>query len=242
MSKRRDHHRRKIFATIYVFMIIGLALILIGGLYIAFSPNVVDVIKKEYLVSIPRKYYGEIVLSPEGGQRLVSENILEIYNITIEGGILKTIANFNTNKTYFFVTARVEGTSSVSPINMVLYLSGVNGTKVGGAQYINNSNAIESENILVFSQLPQGNYKLEVLSNTNIFVKRIVVRGMYYKDIPYTIMSLELRPEEFQHHMLYYIDRIDFRGLQIAMVTMLLGFAMIIIPLMIYMITSIQKQ
>lgn len=241
MSKRRDHSLKRRITFIYVFMIIGLILVLVGGFYLVFSSNVISIVKKEYLISIPRKYYGEIILSPEGGQRLVSETILEIHNVTIERGMLRTVASFNINKTYFFVTARVEGNSFNSPINMVLYLSGVNGTKIGGAQYINRTNVIESENILVFSQLPQGNYKLEILSNTDIFIKNIVLRGMYYKDIPYTIMSLELRPEEFQHHVLYYIDKIDFKGLWISIFIMMLGFTAIVISFMMYMIISIQK-
>jgi len=241
MSKRRDYHLKRKVTLIYVLMIIGLILVLVGGFYLVLSSDAVNVVRKEYAISIPNRYYGEIILSPEGGQRLVSEAILEIHNITIERGMLRTIASFNTNKTYLFVTARVIGNSSDSPINMVLYLSDVNGTKIGGAQYINRTNVIESENILVFSQLPQGNYKLEILSNTDMFIRSITLRGIYYKDIRYPIISLELRPEQFQHHELYYIDKIDFKGLWISIFIMMLGFTVIVTSFMIYIAINIQK-
>jgi len=239
MSKRREHYLEGRSRVLFIIITIGLIIIFAGGLYMISAG--VNVIKKGYVISIPNKYYGEIVLSPEGGQRIDSETILNISSISIEKGITKSIASITTNRTYMFILARVEGNASEAPINIVLYLSNMNGTVVGGTQYVNKSSIINSENILVFSPLPQGSYELKILSNSDTFVRRIVVRGIYYKEITNPLLSVELRPEGFTHHTLYYIDSIDLRNLLISMFLMLLGFTMIVLSLTIYMITIVKK-
>jgi len=239
MSKRRERYLKGKSIALFTIVTIGLVIIFAGGLYMISAG--VNVIKKGYVISIPNKYYGEIVLSPEGGQRLDTETILNISSISIEKGVTKSIARITINRTYIFVVARVEGNASEAPINIVLYLSNMNGTIVGGTQYVNKSSIINSENILVFSPLPQGSYELKILSNSDTFVRRIMVRGIYYKEITNPLLSVELRPEGFTQHTLYYIDSIDLRNLLISMFLMLLGFTMIILSLMIYIVAIVRK-
>lgn len=234
MSKKIKFSNNRKIIVIYLVILIGFIMFVVGWLNIVYFGGV-DIVKRPYVISIPRKYFGEIILSPEGEQKLGLKLIAEAYNVSVREGAKEDVISFSTNTSYIWATIKVKGrTLNKNFVDMVVYLNRVDGTVVGGTRITNKSDIIDSEYILTLGSLNEGNYTLEILSNSHMFIEYIALRGLRYEVLPGPVISIAFSPEEFYHHTLYYIDRIDFRGLWMSMAIITIGFITIAVALLLY--------
>lgn len=207
---------------------------IVGWLNIIYFGSI-DIVKRSYAISIPKKYSGEVTLSPEGGQRLSLKPIAEARNVSIREGAQEDIISFSTNTSYIWATVKVKGkTVNKTFVDMIVYLNKVDGTIVGGTRITNKSDIVNSEYILTLDSLDEGNYTLKILSNSHMIIEYIAVRGLCYEVLSNPSISIVFSPEEFYHHTLYYIERIDFRGLWISILFITTGLITITIALLAY--------
>lgn len=223
-------------------MAVGFIMFIIGWLNIIYSEGI-EVVKRSYVISIPRKYLGELVLSPEGGQRLSLRPITEVYNISIREGIQENVANFSINTRYLWATVKIKGRAlDKNFVDMVIYLSKTNGSIVGSTRITNRSSNIDAEYILTAGLVDEGEYVLTIVSNTNMHINYVSLRGLYYEASSSPSISIVFTPREFSHHTLYYIDRIDFKGLWISVSVIFMGFVTTTTALISYIVTRIRTE
>lgn len=241
MKKRKIYTGKK-SAVQLLAIVVGFTMFIIGWLSIVYSEGI-DVVKRSYVISIPRKYLGEVVLSPEGGQRLSLRPITEVYNVSIREGVRESVANFSTNTRYMWATIKIKGRALDKDfVDMVIYLSKANGTIVGSTRIANRSSSVDAEYVLTAGPIDEGEYLLTIISNTDMHIDHISLRGLYYETSPNPSISIVLTPREFNHHTLYYIDKIDLKGLWISVSIIFIGFAIASTATISYVITRTRTE
>lgn len=216
----------------YITILIGLIIFLGGCIYLLRTSGI-KLINEPYAISIPRRFYGEVVLAPSSGYNVQLKTLAELKDVNIRGGILSDVVALNINDAYSIITLRVHGyTVENSQISIAFYLYDNNGSLIGAIGVTNNSNIINGEYILSFG-LSNGHYVLKTLSNSNIILNYLSLRGVYYNQTTQGI-SIRFTPEEFNHYTIYYVKGIDVTDLWISISMMLIGLVVIVIALLLY--------
>ncbi|MEM1645210.1 MAG: hypothetical protein QXL96_04975 [Ignisphaera sp.] len=235
MLKRKKTRIYDKVVLIYTFMVIGILIFASGLLYMVFF-GAVDTIVRPYTISIPRKYYGEIVLSPSGGVRLSLRTVTEIHNISIRKGAIENITMFEIkNASFYIVSVKVYGRNiNSSPVSLVVSLKRLDDdTYVGSTLFVNKSNYASGEMPLT-SYLGEGRYLLELMSKEDMIINYIAIRGLRYENITNPILSITFNPQEFNHQTLYYIEKIDLKNLWISIAMITSGTIILIVSFMIF--------
>ncbi|MEM0490728.1 MAG: hypothetical protein QXH73_05900 [Ignisphaera sp.] len=238
MSKKRYKQFSKVIVS-YVVLAIGLIVFASGWIYMIVTGGV-KIIERPYMISIPRKYFGEILLSPPGEQRLSIETILEVNNFTAKGGVLEDVKQFSiNNRSYILTTIKIKGrTLDGSAISLTIQIYNADsGELVGSGNIMNKSSIVDGEYI-VSTSLGSGKYLLKLLSNSNTHIEYLALRGIYYDQLTNPALSISFTPEEFYHHTLYYVERVDLRDLWISVAAIVSGLTFIQISLVIAMFAS----
>lgn len=231
------YKKRYLDKKIMIFIIlstIGITTFVSGWLYIIITGGI-SIVEKPYTVSIPRKYRGELELLASGRERLSIESILNVSDFKLRGGIQEEVSTFSiTNKSYVLATVKLRGKAlNSSSISLLIQIYDAESNElVNSGNAVNRSNIIDGEYLLI-SSLEPGKYMLKILSNSDTLIDYLILRGIYYDHTKTPALSIMFTPEEFYHHTLYYVDKIDVKNLWISIALIISGIIIMQIALII---------
>lgn len=235
MVKKRKTCPDSKIVLIYVVMVIGILMFIGGWLYMLFF-GVIDVVTRSYTISIPRKYHGELVLSPSGGVRLNLGTVTEIYNTSIKKGVIENATIFEVKNTSFYIVSiKIRGENiDNTPVSLVVSLKNLDSNNYVGSAYFANKSKYALGEMPLTSYLGEGRYVLELMSNEDMTIDYLAVRGLRYENITSPILSITFSPQEFNQQTLYYIEKVDIRNLWISMFMIISGTITLIAAFMMY--------
>ncbi|MEM1731464.1 MAG: hypothetical protein QXY26_10125, partial [Ignisphaera sp.] len=140
---------------------------------------------------------------------------------------------------YILTTIKIKGrTLDGSAISLTIQAYNADsGELVGSGNIMNKSSIVDGEYI-VSTSLESGKYLLKLLSNSDTYIEYLALRGIYYDQLTNPALSISFTPEEFYHHTLYYVERVDLRDLWISVAAIVSGLMFIQISLVIAMFVS----
>lgn len=235
MVKKRKTCRDSKIVLIYVVIVIGILMFIGGWLYMLFF-GIIDMETRSYTISIPRKYYGELVLSPSGGVRLNLGTVAEIYNTSIKKGVIENATIFEViNTSFYMVFIKIRGENiDNTPVSLVASLKNLDSNSYVGSAYFANKSKYAIGEMPLTSYLGKGRYILELMSNEDMIIDYIAVRGLRYENVTSPILSITFSPQEFNQQTLYYIEKVDIRNLWVSMFMIISGTVTLIVSFMIY--------
>ncbi|MEM0027393.1 MAG: hypothetical protein QXT53_05425 [Ignisphaera sp.] len=210
-----------------VLIIVGIMLE-IGGLMLLLFKGI-DVIIDESVLSIPRSFYGEVEIGVPP-YRIVYENISLVRNVELIGGVAKDISEFSIkNRSYYPIIITIRARSIKQPINLYIqFINASTNTVIGGITPSNSTPYLDGQ-FIVDAVLPQGSYRVNVLSNYNTTIYYLAVSGIAIVNNTRSVLGINFSPQTAYNYFIKYVKGLNVTYLAISIFTMNIGSMFIVI-------------